>query len=240
MKSSLAQCHRDTFSPGCCTQAPSSILALHITQSRLISAHFWLSLNYLTQQASQSASCPWPHTVPILPASTPVAWLPFPAACKEPTCLIRMCLPAVPATGTYRRGPGQACCTPPNWLKEEEHLNLLQKEVQAPASPHSFTCRACPNLQVGSSLQTGTWEEAKSGQCKSAGGIDPSGSLDADPGLSLNMSFFPSLSRAGPSQPIFSSTWLIPATSPFNTVYPGPAKLTKANSIRPYIPSIQG
>lgn len=114
VNSSLPQCHIDTFSPFCSTQALSSILDSHITQSRLISAHFCLPLNYLTQQASQSTSCPWPHTVPILPASAPAAWLPFPAACKEPTCPIRMCLPAAPAIGTYRRGPGQAGCTPPN------------------------------------------------------------------------------------------------------------------------------
>lgn len=205
VSSSLPQCHVDTFSPCCCTQALSSILASHITQSRLISAHFWLSLNYLTQQVSQSTSCPWPHTVPILPAGTPVAWLPFPAACKEPTCPRRMCLAAAPAIGTHRKGPRQAGCTSPNSLKDKKHLNLLQKEAQVPASPHSFTCRACPNLQVGTNLQTGSWEKAESGQCKSAGGIDPSGSLDADFGLSLNMSFFLSLSRTGPSQPFSSA-----------------------------------
>lgn len=114
VSSRLHQCHMDTFSPCCCYQALCSVLTSHITHSRLISAHFWLSPNYLTEQASQSTSWPWPHTVPILPASAPVAWLPFPAACKEPTCLIRMCLPAAPVIGTYKRGPGQAGCTPPN------------------------------------------------------------------------------------------------------------------------------
>lgn len=42
-------------------------------------------------------------------------------------------------------------------------------------------------------LQTGSLEKQELGQCKSAGGIDPSGSLDADVVLSLNVSVFPSL-----------------------------------------------
>lgn len=116
-------------------------------------------------------------------------------------------------------------------------MNLLQKEAQAPASPHSFTCRACPNLQVGFSLQTGSLEKAELGHHKSAGGIDPSGSLDGDLGAQLKHVFLPffSIEKNWPFPTIifFSMTHSnYKSFVSFSGVYSSPAKHTRENSIR--------
>lgn len=105
----LHQHNTDTFFPILLHLGPERLFGL-ADYSRPADLSSFLALSVLPHSAGiQEHLMPLaPRCVPISPASAAVAWLPFPAACKEPTCLIWMCLPAAPAISTCRRGPRQA------------------------------------------------------------------------------------------------------------------------------------